>query len=71
MRPQVFLPRIARRLIAARKEVVVVIDWTEFAPEGHPTIVISVVTPYGRATPLVWKTVRTSKLKKTARELRR
>jgi hypothetical protein len=64
VRPQVFLPRLARRLLAARKEVVVMIDWTEFAPDDHSTIVISMVTRHGRATPLVWKTVRTSKLKK-------
>jgi hypothetical protein len=60
----VALPRLARRLIAARKEVVVVMDWTEFAPDGHSTIVISMVTRHGRATPLVWKTVRSSKLKR-------
>jgi hypothetical protein len=64
VRPAVALPRIARRLIAARKELVAVIDWTEFAPDGHSTIVISMVTRHGRATPLVWKTVHTSKLKR-------
>jgi hypothetical protein len=64
VRPNVALPRLARRFIAARKEVVVMIDWTEFAPDGHSTIVISMVTRHGRATPLVWKTVRTSKLKR-------
>jgi len=63
VRPQVFLPRIARRLIAARKELVVALDWTEFAPDGHSTVVISIVTRHGRASPLVWKTVRSSKLK--------
>jgi hypothetical protein len=64
VRPQVFLPRVARRRIAARKEVVVALDWTEFASDGHSTIVISMVTRHGRATPLVWKTVRSSKLKR-------
>ena len=64
VRLDVALPRLARRLIAARKEVVVVMDWTEFAPDGHSTIVISMVTRHGRATPLVWKTVRSSKLKR-------
>jgi hypothetical protein len=64
VRLDVTLPRLARRLIAARKEVVVVMDWTEFAPDGHSTIVISMVTRHGRATPLVWKTVRSSKLKR-------
>lgn len=64
VRPDVALPRVARRLIAARKELVVALDWTEFAPDDHSTIVISMVTRHGRATPLVWKTVHTSKLKR-------
>lgn len=64
VRPQVFLPRIARRLLGARKELVAAIDWTEFAPDGHSTIAISMITRHGRAIPLVWMTVLTSKLKR-------
>lgn len=54
--------RLVRRLVGKRKDIVVSIDWTEFVPDGHATVVISLVTDHGRATPLVWKTVERSKL---------
>ena len=54
--------RLARRIIGQRKDIVVSIDWTEFAPDGHSTVVISLVTHHGRATPLVWMTVESAKL---------
>ena len=44
-------------VIAARSEVVVALDWTSFARDGHETIVLSMLTGHGRATPLLWKTV--------------
>ena len=50
-------------VVAARAEVVVALDWTSFARDGHETIVISMLTGHGRATPLLWKTVEASKLK--------
>jgi hypothetical protein len=55
--------RIVRRVVANRDEIVVAIDWTEFAPDGHSTVSISMVNANGRATPLVWKTVRSDQLK--------
>jgi hypothetical protein len=50
-------------LVADRKEIVVSLDWTEYAHDGHSRIAINLVTEHGRATPLVWKTVRTRRLK--------
>ena len=50
-------------MVGARAEVVVALDWTSFARDGHETIVISMLTGHGRATPLLWKTVESSKLK--------
>ena len=50
-------------MVGARTEVVVALDWTSFARDGHETIVISMLTGDGRATPLLWKTVEASKLK--------
>jgi hypothetical protein len=70
VRPQVFLPRLARRLLAARKEVVVMIDWTEFAPDDHSTIVISMVTRHGRATPAGLEDGAHLEAQETARGLR-
>lgn len=50
-------------LIGSRKEVVVALDWTSFAGDGHDTIVLSMLTSHGRATPLLWKTVKSTTLK--------
>lgn len=54
--------RLIRRVVGQRKDIVVSIDWTEFAPDGHATVAISLVSNHGRATPLVWKTVESKKL---------
>ena len=43
-------------VIAARTEIVVALDWTEFDADGHATIALHMVTSHGRATPLMWKT---------------
>ena len=50
-------------IVGARTEVVVALDWTSFAADGQDTIVVSMVTGHGRATPLLWKTVASSTLK--------
>lgn len=50
-------------LIAKRTEIVVSLDWTEYGQEGHSRIALNLVTNHGRATPLVWKTVETKRLR--------
>ena len=55
-------------LVASRKEIVVSLDWTEYAADGHSRIALNLVTTHGRATPLVWMTVETNKLKKKRNE---
>lgn len=50
-------------LIGARPKVVVALDWTSFALDGHETLVLSMLTRHGRATPLMWHTVEASTLK--------
>ena len=50
-------------VVAARPEIVVAIDWTEFDKDDHAVIALYLITSHGRATPLVWKTVRKSELK--------
>jgi len=50
-------------LVAERDEIVVSLDWTEYGLHGHSRIAINLVTNHGRATPLVWKTVKTKRLK--------
>ena len=51
-------------LVAGRSRIVVAVDWTEFASNGHSTVAVSMITEHGRATPLMWLTVATKKLKK-------
>jgi hypothetical protein len=50
-------------VLAAKKEIVVALDWTEFDADGHSTIALYLITSHGRATPLVWMTVKKAKLK--------
>lgn len=50
-------------LVGSRKEIVVSLDWTEYAGDGHSRIAINLVTKHGRATPLVWLTVKSASLK--------
>jgi hypothetical protein len=50
-------------VVGVRCEVVLAMDWTDFAHDEHTTIMISMVTRHGRATPLVWRTVDKDSLK--------
>lgn len=50
-------------LIGARTSVVLAMDWTDFDRDRHATIMISMVTRHGRATPLIWRTVEKDSLK--------
>jgi hypothetical protein len=50
-------------LVAGREQIVVSLDWTEYGLHGHSRIALNLVTAHGRATPLVWKTVLTKRLK--------
>ena len=50
-------------VVGARTEMVAALDWTSFARDGHETLVLSMLTGHGRATPLMWCTVQASTLK--------
>ena len=50
-------------VVAERKEIMVALDWTDFARDGHATIALNLMTSHGRALPLVWLTVKKSELK--------
>jgi Transposase DDE domain len=50
-------------VVAARQDLVVALDWTEFDADDQATIAMYLVTSHGRATPLLWKTVRKSTLR--------
>lgn len=58
-----FFEQYAAFVIGARSKIVVSIDWTEYAPDGHHVVCINLTTRQGRATPLVWKTHESARLK--------
>ncbi len=50
-------------VVGERKEIVVALDWTDFEKDDHSTLAAYLITSHGRATPLVWRTVKKSALK--------
>lgn len=56
-------PLWVKDIIGERKDIVVILDWTEFDRDDQATLELSLVTTHGRATPLMWKTVVQSELK--------
>jgi len=49
-------------VVGSRSEILVAIDWTDYDPDNQSTMAIYLVTKHGRATPLIWKTVKKSTL---------
>jgi hypothetical protein len=52
-----------RWTVGAREELLLALDWTDFDADDHTTLVLSIITNHGRATPLVWRTFVKSELK--------
>ena len=52
----------------SRTDLVVALDWTEFAKSDHSTLVLSVIAHDKRATPVLWKTVQRSGIQRIAVE---
>ena len=50
-------------VVGARDAIVVALDWTDFDADKQATIMLSLITDHGRATPLVWLTVDKCTLK--------
>ena len=50
-------------MVGSRKNVEIAMDWTDFDADNQTTIMLSLLTSYGRATPLVWLTVGKDTLK--------
>ena len=57
------LARWVPYVIGARTSIVVALDWTDFEEDKQATIMLSLITDHGRATPLVWLTVDKRTLK--------
>jgi hypothetical protein len=50
-------------VVGPRTNINVAMDWTDFDADGQATIMLSLLTRHGRATPLLWLTVDTTTLK--------
>src|SRR5664279_4675970 len=50
-------------VVGPRPSIKVAMDWTDFDADGQTTIMLSLMTRHGHATPLVWLTVETATLK--------
>src|ERR1700747_351258 len=50
-------------VIGARSSLLMALDWTDFDADNQATIMLSLITEHGRATPLVWLTVNKAELK--------
>src|SRR4051794_15045361 len=57
------LTRWVPYIVGARSSIVVALDWTDFDADKQATIMLSLITDHGRATPLVWLTVDKDTLK--------
>src|SRR5450756_2901907 len=55
-------------VVGARSSINVALDWTEFDADKQATIMLSLLTGHGRATPLMWLSVDTSSLKNQRNE---
>ncbi|AUX26736.1 transposase [Sorangium cellulosum] len=51
-----------RFVVGPREELLVALDWTEFDVDDHATLALHLITRHGRATPLIWRTVKKSSL---------
>ncbi len=49
--------------VVGPRSINVAMDWTEFDADGQATLMLSLLTRHGRATPLVWLTVDKAALK--------
>lgn len=62
------LARWVRYVVGSRPRIAVAMDWTDFDADGQTTIMLSLLSRHGRATPLVWLTVDKATLKKRRNE---
>jgi hypothetical protein len=66
------LPLWVPYVVGERASIMVAMDWTDFDADQQSTIMLSLFTDHGRATPLVWQTVdkRTIKDQRNMHEYR-
>ena len=59
----VLLSRWVPFVVGQRPKITVALDWTDFDADGQTTLMLSLLTRHGRATPLYWLTVDAKTLK--------
>jgi hypothetical protein len=57
------LPHWIQHVAGSRTDIKVAMEWTDFDADKQATIMLSLMTGHGRATPLVWLTVDTATLR--------
>ena len=57
-------------VVGKRDSITVAMDWTEFDADGQATIMLSLLSRHGRATPLVWLPVDEAAPEKPSQRLR-
>ena len=57
-------------VVGPRTSIKVAMDWTDFDADGQATIMLSLLTRHGRATPLLWLTVDTPRSRTIATTMR-
>ena len=55
-----------KQVVGQSTDIVVAMDWTDFDADDQATLVLSLVTSHGRATPLLWLSVLKDELKTSA-----
>ena len=50
-------PLWIKEIVGERSKLVIAMDWTDFDADDHTTLVFSLISDHGRATPLMWFSV--------------
>jgi len=58
------LPLWVKHVVGTTASITVAMDWTDYDDDDHTTLCISLITTHGRATPLTWRTVKKTELKR-------
>lgn len=62
-------PLWIRHIIGERDELVIAMDWTDFDSDDQTTLVFSLITRHGRATPLLWFSVFKAELERKRNDI--
>lgn len=58
------MPLWIKHVVGTMGSITVAMDWTDYDDDDHTTLCVSLITTHGRATPLAWRTVKKSQLKR-------